>query len=894
MQLRSAEWRSLCKQASRLNRAFQSLCMLLAFTAAGFAQIGVFGGVQGGMNATLSGIGAPSNSLGIDGDLYIDTTSGAPKLYGPKASGTWPPGIPLGGSDTTVCNAASSSALGCLMIPPSSGLTVDANGNLSVTPGAFLGDPGANGLVVRTAAGATAIAKASDLPAGYSYSNLSNAPVLGSAAALAADNLLTDPGANGLVKRTGPGTTAPASVNDLPSGYPYGSLSNPPTIPTDVSSLTDTTGRFVATATATPPSSLLSISNGALLADRSDPAMAAFDVCFHNYTTRYCNVALIGDSWTEGGGTVASASNYWAVQLQRYLQANSFYHGAGIIPVHTSSGAWVWGGSTYSSTNMPPTVNALGPNQVVSGNTAATFGTLYQLSGTANTLTLGTYSYSSNPTGSRFYADTYLVYYATSTDTAAGFTVTVSNTASSGTVTTSTPVTCGATTTAAYTPAVCTISAPSVSGTPLNWDTLTITPPATGNAYIYGVEPVVLNNPVAPLAVNNYTNVGISVDNFGRGGATSNAFGSSPATQLAFLPEVYGGQIELAVVSLGLNDWAQGVALSTYQTNLQNIVSYLQTTFPAISILLLDQGNVDPTKYSNANGNTQAQFRAIEKAVATAYGCGFLSVSERWGTFANANTHLQIMGPDGLHPTDAGYIDIAQMIERRIVEQTLAFTQLYPGQTQISGNQTHNANFETSSTYLGQNAGGSGNSGNSGYNTGIGQNACSNLTTGHNNVCLGQYAPGPTTGSNDVLLGSNSKVGNSVSGSVQLGAGTNGTSNTGQFENWNFIDSSGYLYAKALLLPAASIGTAATVALTSGLNHLTGATTVNTLTPPSSVVSGSGAAGTTFTGCVKVIADSGFSTSTGGNIFAAYTLVAGKMYDACFDGNKWYFAGSGI
>jgi len=1029
---------------------FRSVLVLLTFTAAASAQIGVFGGVQGGMNATRSGTGAPADSLGVNGDLYIDTTAGSPRLYGPKASGHWPTGIALGGSGSTLCNAASSSSLGCLIVPPNSGLTVDANGHVSVTAGAFLGDPGSNGLLTRTAAGATAVAKAGDLPTGYPYASLANAPTLGSAAGLAASSLLSDSGANGLIKRTGQGTTAAASAGDLPTGYPYAnlanapvigsaaglaassllsdsganglikrtgqgttavalagdlptgypyaslanapaigsaaglsassllsdsganglikrtgqgttavaaagdlpvgypyaslanapaigsaaalsansllsdsganglikrtgqgttavaaagdlpagypyaSLTNAPAIPSDVSALTDSNAKFIASATATPASSLMTISNGGLMVDRSDPAMAAFNVCFHNYTTRYCNVALIGDSWTEGGGSGASASNYWAVQLQKYLQANSFYHGAGIIPIHTSSGAWAWGGSTYSSTNLPPTVNALGPNQTVGGSTANTFGTLYQLSGTANTVTLGTYNYTTNSTGTRFYADTYVIYYATSTDTAAGFTVTISNTSSSGVVTSSTAVTCGATTTASYTPGVCTIPAPTVGGTALNWDTLTITPPATGNAYIYGVEPVAVNNPVAPLALNGYTNVGVSVYNFARGGANSNAFGSSTAMQLAFLPQVYGGQVQLAIISLGLNDWGQSISTSTYQTNLQNIVSYLQAHFSGISILILDQGNADTSRYTNGNGNTQADFRAIEKKVANTYGCAYLSIGERWGTFPNANTNLQVMNPDGLHPNDAGYIDIAQMIERRIVEQTLAFTQLYPGQTEISGNQTHNANFETSSTYLGQNAGGSGNSGSTGFNTGIGQNACSNITTGHNNLCIGQYTPGPTTGSNDSLVGSNAKVGNAVNGSFQLGMGINNTSNTGQFQGWNFIDAYGYVYARALMLGTSTAASASSVGLTYGINHLTGTISVSTMTLPTSAATGGGAAGSAFTGCLKIIADSGFTTGTSGNIFAAYTLAAGKMYEACYDGSKWYFSGSGI
>jgi hypothetical protein len=41
----------------------------------------------------LNGSGAPSNGTGVDGDIYIDTSSTT--LYVPKASGTWPSGVPL-------------------------------------------------------------------------------------------------------------------------------------------------------------------------------------------------------------------------------------------------------------------------------------------------------------------------------------------------------------------------------------------------------------------------------------------------------------------------------------------------------------------------------------------------------------------------------------------------------------------------------------------------------------------------------------------------------------------------------------------------------------------------------------------------------------------------------
>lgn len=45
----------------------------------------------------LNGTSAPSNSLGTNGDFYIDTA--AVKLYGPKAAGAWPAGTSLVGAD---------------------------------------------------------------------------------------------------------------------------------------------------------------------------------------------------------------------------------------------------------------------------------------------------------------------------------------------------------------------------------------------------------------------------------------------------------------------------------------------------------------------------------------------------------------------------------------------------------------------------------------------------------------------------------------------------------------------------------------------------------------------------------------------------------------------------
>jgi hypothetical protein len=63
-------------------------------------------GIQGPRGiGLLHGTGSPSNSLGIDGEFYIDTVTN--KMYGPKTSGLWGDPVNLGGTYTHVQGTAS-------------------------------------------------------------------------------------------------------------------------------------------------------------------------------------------------------------------------------------------------------------------------------------------------------------------------------------------------------------------------------------------------------------------------------------------------------------------------------------------------------------------------------------------------------------------------------------------------------------------------------------------------------------------------------------------------------------------------------------------------------------------------------------------------------------------
>jgi hypothetical protein len=103
-------------------------------------------------NTILSGSGAPSSALGVNGDIYLDTA--ATRLYGPKAAGAWGSGVALigasGANGTNGTNGtAATVAVGTVTTGAAgSSATVTNTGTTSAAVLAFSiprGDAGTNG-----------------------------------------------------------------------------------------------------------------------------------------------------------------------------------------------------------------------------------------------------------------------------------------------------------------------------------------------------------------------------------------------------------------------------------------------------------------------------------------------------------------------------------------------------------------------------------------------------------------------------------------------------------------------------------------------------------------------------------------------------------------------------
>jgi hypothetical protein len=600
---------------------------------------------------------------------------------------------------------------------------------------------------------------------------------------------------------------------------------------------------------ALSPNQLLGVtSSGTPFVDLSDPVLSTWLSALRSANTQVVNVAIVGDSIAQGLGTVGNGGkfyNSWAQQLAMHLHTMFGNGGSGIIPVYYGVGAWTQTGTwTEGGSNLGPLQTGLSP-----------FNHLYSATGTANTLALMAMD-----------GDKINVYTQSAPDSGA-CTVSID-----GTVVGTTPATTSATLQAVKT---------SFAANSFGSHALTITPTNTGKCYVYGAEWTI-------------GSTGVRVHNVSVAGARSEAFGSAPGTQNAFLNVIPGG-IQLAIVSLGVNDFHAGnnEALSTYTSNMQNLLTYFAgLSSPAPSVLIVDENQPNTANQTPAvNAQfTWSQLVSAEQSLAVSNNAAFISISELWGSYTTANS-LGLMAADGVHPNDKGHLHYNYVLEHRLLKGA---PPLLMGDTGAGNMATQYSQFLSPSSTFGGVPGHynttfgvkAGYAVTGDKNTFFGNGAGQGFTTGTSNTAIGAFAcQSPTlTGSNLTCLGSGAQMASGMANAAQIGPGTNSVNGTMQWWGWNTVDAYGNLNSN---LVKRSVGTAiasaATIAPTSGMTHITGTTAISSITVPSITVSG-----TAFTGCLVLIPDGAWTTTTTGNIALASTAVVGKQMEMCFDGSKWY------
>lgn len=166
---------------------------------------------------------------------------------------------------------------------------------------------------------------------------------------------------------------------------------------------------------------------------------------------------------------------------------------------------------------------------------------------------------------------------------------------------------------------------------------------------------------VTPLAINCYdsTRKEISWWCWGICGGTSAAMINNSDAAVGRLTCIANAltKLDIAFVQGGvINDWRTSVAVSSTYANLTTLVQALLTagTNVVMCIPVFDNGVAGNT------ANQQDYVNAMYQ-VARENGVGVIDIRKKWLSYANAVANGWQTNSDSVHPTTAGYLDIAQV-----------------------------------------------------------------------------------------------------------------------------------------------------------------------------------------------------------------------------------------
>jgi lysophospholipase L1-like esterase len=318
-----------------------------------------------------------------------------------------------------------------------------------------------------------------------------------------------------------------------------------------------------------------------------------------------CNgaIAVLGDSIGHGAGASTFTSG-WAWQLNNVFAPRCGQYAGGLYTVGNGDGY------TFAGTWSPYT--AAGPAQTSGTPLAA-----------ARTAGSGATAQAALPPGT-----IYDIWYYTDTDTASGFSVQVDGGAATtyGNATSPQPV----------------IAKATISGLTYGPHTIKVTAPTTGNIHLLGISSEFSNNS------------GIQVYNVSTPSANTEYYNS--AAKLSWLTQV--PNLSLVIYPLGTND-VQLFTPAQTQANISATVAYIQANLPNVPILFVTE---PPRQAACTRGplDCQSDVDAILRTTAGINGYPFLSLTERWGSWANANA-AGFMS-DGIHPSTAGHADYNALV----------------------------------------------------------------------------------------------------------------------------------------------------------------------------------------------------------------------------------------
>jgi lysophospholipase L1-like esterase len=148
---------------------------------------------------------------------------------------------------------------------------------------------------------------------------------------------------------------------------------------------------------------------------------------------------------------------------------------------------------------------------------------------------------------------------------------------------------------------------------------------------------------------------GTHVVNLGIGSAT--AF----QAETQELPVAQDAHPTIAVVWLGVNDYAQGVPLATFSGNLANVLNGLTGTGAKVYVANLPDLSLLPSFASRGAQQLAADVTAWNAAIAQQAHASNATLIDLYSAWRAAPDKAALVSADGLHPTTAGYRALATL-----------------------------------------------------------------------------------------------------------------------------------------------------------------------------------------------------------------------------------------